>query len=144
MEDFFSGLVSVVVIVLVLVKMASKKSTVKTSGHKTSSVNNNQNNKAYNTMAKKPNNTNIHRDDAFTAALANKNREVKRFNHAEMEDRQNDWLAKELREEKRAQARINEMFQLKATNKRDCQAEMIRDFHRANCDAEGIDTAAGR
>ncbi|MCR5788527.1 MAG: hypothetical protein K6G83_01425 [Lachnospiraceae bacterium] len=64
------------------------------------------------------------------------------------DDRKNDWLAKQLEEEKRAQRRITAMFDLKYDAKQshaqNCDARAMRDFHAQNCDAEGIDTAKGK
>ena len=62
-----------------------------------------------------------------------------------MEDRKNDWLACQLEEEKRAEARINAMFGIrfssgtvKAANS---DARALRDDHFANCDAVSLKTA---
>lgn len=60
------------------------------------------------------------------------------------DDRGNDWLARQMREEKRSFALMREMFGLKAHNGNVCDAELLREFHRHTCEAEGIDTAAGR
>lgn len=123
MEDFLSGLVSVVVITLIMIGVASK------SGKKNGKIPININNNS------------VNRNVTAPSASIKVN---KKYNHASMEDRNNDWLARELREEKRAQYRVSEMFQLKAEHKKDCQAEMIREFHKANCGSEGIDTAEGK
>ncbi len=72
-----------------------------------------------------------------------------------MEDRKNDWLAQQLQEEKRAQARINAMFGIRsspgiakaasidARNLRNdhfenCDAGSIKAAHAANCDAKAV------
>ncbi len=72
-----------------------------------------------------------------------------------MEDRKNDWLAQQLAEEKRAQARINAMFGIRysagtdrpaSTDARalrrdhfeNCDAGSIKAAHAANCDAKAV------
>ena len=50
-----------------------------------------------------------------------------------------DWLAMQLREERRAMARISDMFQLKKEHMNKCDAEFIKRFHESSCDAGGID-----
>ncbi|MCR4740472.1 MAG: hypothetical protein K5886_09485 [Lachnospiraceae bacterium] len=65
-----------------------------------------------------------------------------------MEDRKNDWMAKQLRYEKAAYYEVRKMFDFKYDAKSDheknCDAGIVRDEHRRNCDAEGIDTGTGR
>lgn len=56
------------------------------------------------------------------------------------DDRNNDWLACQLREEAKARVRMSDMFQMKIEHMNKCDAEFIRRFHESNCDAEGIDT----
>ena len=58
-----------------------------------------------------------------------------------MDDREHDWLAGQLREEKAAKRRMSAMFELKAEHAADCDAETLKRFHASNCDAEGVDTA---
>ena len=60
-----------------------------------------------------------------------------------MDDREHDWLAGQLREEKAAKRRMSDMFELKAYHAANCDAETLKRFHAANCDAEGVDTAQG-
>ncbi|HCM92413.1 MAG TPA: hypothetical protein DIS78_07610 [Lachnospiraceae bacterium] len=55
------------------------------------------------------------------------------------DDRSSDWMAKQLREEAVAMARVSDMFQLKQDHKNNCEAEFIRRFHESACDADGID-----
>ena len=72
-----------------------------------------------------------------------------------MEDRKNDWLAHQLEEEKRAEARINAMFGIRfrsgpvkaasgdARALRDdhfasCDAGRLKKAHEANCDAAAV------
>ena len=59
------------------------------------------------------------------------------------DDRANDWLAKQLREEHRAFKATSEMFDLKIEHASHCDARFIEQFHRRNCDARGIDLANG-
>ena len=58
-----------------------------------------------------------------------------------MDDREHDWLAGQLRDERTAKRRMSDMFDLKMEHSRSCEAEMLRQFHSSNCNAEGIDTA---
>ena len=65
-----------------------------------------------------------------------------------MDVRKNDWLARQLEEEKRAERRVRFMFDLRYNAKTDhaanCDARAVRNTHAANCDAGGIDRAKGR
>lgn len=56
------------------------------------------------------------------------------------DDKNNDWLAQQLREEAKAKVRMSDMFQLRYEHMNKCDAEFIKRFHESNCDAEGIDT----
>ncbi|MCR5420668.1 MAG: hypothetical protein K6E98_06670 [Lachnospiraceae bacterium] len=56
-----------------------------------------------------------------------------------LDDRNNDWLAKQLNEEKKSKQLISEMFQLKQEHLNNCDAEFIKRFHASNCDAQAID-----
>ena len=60
------------------------------------------------------------------------------------DDLDNDWLAKQLREEAKAKQYVTDMFQLKNSHSMNCDARSLRDYHADNCDAEGIDTATIR
>ncbi len=60
------------------------------------------------------------------------------------DDRNNDWLAMQLREEAKARVRVSDMFQMKIEHSNKCDAEFIRRFHESNCDANGIDTGASK
>ena len=76
-----------------------------------------------------------------------------------MDDREHDWLAMQLAEERAAKYRMCDMFDMKksygsapvgaasiakAVHAANCDAAAIRNAHAAECDAEGIDTAQGR
>ena len=56
-----------------------------------------------------------------------------------MDDRANDWLAKQMREERKSKIIVSEMFQLKMQHRNACEAEFIKRFHESQCDASGID-----
>ncbi len=55
------------------------------------------------------------------------------------EDRKGDWLARQMAEERVAQKRMSEMFQLKMEHRYNCEAEMMKQFHEASCDASNVD-----
>lgn len=59
------------------------------------------------------------------------------------DDRNNDWLAKQLRDERVAYTRMSSMFELKMEHRSSCEAEMIKRFHEDNCHANEVDTAEG-
>ena len=56
------------------------------------------------------------------------------------EDRRNDWLARQMAEERAAQKRMSEMFQMKMEHRYNCEAEMLKQFHETRCDASEVDT----
>jgi len=60
------------------------------------------------------------------------------------DDRSNDWLAKQMKEERIALYRMGYMFGFKPGVSTISAAAANREFHEANCTSEGIDTAAGR
>ncbi len=60
------------------------------------------------------------------------------------DDRNNDWLARQLREEHKAFKETSEMFDLKIEHASHCDARYIEQFHRRNCDARGVDLANGK
>ncbi len=60
------------------------------------------------------------------------------------DDRSNDWLARQLREEHKAFKETSEMFDLKIEHASHCDARFIEQFHRRNCDARGVDLANGK
>ena len=60
------------------------------------------------------------------------------------DDRANDWLAKQLRDEHIAFKNTKDMFDLKIEHASHCDAKYIRDFHHRECDATKIDTASGK
>ena len=56
------------------------------------------------------------------------------------EDRRNDWLARQMAEERVAQKRMSEMFQMKLEHRYNCEAEMLKQFHETRCEANEVDT----
>ena len=60
------------------------------------------------------------------------------------DDRNNDWLARQLREEHKAFKETSEMFDLKIEHASHCDAKILEQFHKRNCDARGVDLANGR
>ena len=59
----------------------------------------------------------------------------------EWEDRDSDWLARQMADERVAKKRMSEMFQLKLEHRYNCDAEMLKQFHESHCEADEIDTA---
>lgn len=59
------------------------------------------------------------------------------------EDRNNDWMAKQLSEERRALSLSSAMFELKMEHHGSCDAQLLKDFHRFTCDANSVDMAQG-
>lgn len=60
------------------------------------------------------------------------------------DDKNNDWLAQQLREEHRAFKMTSEMFDLKIEHASHCDARLLAQFHKQNCDANSIDLANGK
>lgn len=60
------------------------------------------------------------------------------------DDRNNDWLAKQMREERQALYRMGYMFGFKPGTSTIKAAAENRDFHSKNCSSEGVDTAKGK
>ena len=61
-----------------------------------------------------------------------------------LEDRENDWLARQRREEEASERRFSAMYGLKRNHEAHCPARSLRDEHRDNCDAEGVDIGTAR
>ncbi len=57
------------------------------------------------------------------------------------DDRGNDWMAKQLREEHVAFKKTSDMFNLKIEHASSCDAQMLAQFHASHCDAHEVDTA---
>lgn len=71
----------------------------------------------------------------------NKHMARERANIKEWEDRRNDWLARQMDDERQAKKRMSEMFQLKMEHRYNCEAEMLKQFHESHCDADDVDNA---
>ena len=78
-------------------------------------------------------------NDKIKTTVSSKETPVNRL----LDDREHDWLAGQLREERAAKKRMSDMFELKAYHEANCDAEALRRFHASDCDAEGIDAAQG-
>ena len=76
------------------------------------------------------------------SADINRNSEGKSFRA--MEDREHDWLARQLAYEKSAKYRMSELFDIRKAHFDNCAAEKNRQLHERNCDVDGIDTASYR
>ena len=61
-----------------------------------------------------------------------------------LEDRNNDWLARQLRDEHKAFKDTKDMFDLKIEHSSHCDAEYIKQFHQKTCSANKVDTASGK
>ena len=59
------------------------------------------------------------------------------------DDRENDWLAQQLREEHKAFKATSEMFDLKIEHASHCDSRLLEQYHRRNCTATGVDLANG-
>lgn len=57
----------------------------------------------------------------------------------EFEDKNNDWLACQIREESKAAQQVSDMLGLKYNHMRNCDAFNIKVEHSLHCDANGID-----
>lgn len=57
------------------------------------------------------------------------------------DDRSNDWLAKQLRDEHTAFKGASAMFGLKIEHASHCDAMLLKNYHSSRCDAKGVDTA---
>lgn len=60
------------------------------------------------------------------------------------DDRNNDWLANQMREERNALFRLREMFGFQMQGKNLSDAELLKEFHMQHCDAERVDRASGK
>lgn len=60
------------------------------------------------------------------------------------EDRNNDWLANQMREERAALYMLQDMFSFRMQGRNITDAELLKEFHAEHCDADRIDRAAGK
>ena len=56
----------------------------------------------------------------------------------ELEDDSNDWLARQLEEERKAYRAVSEMFEVRLSHMANCQAENLRLEHTLHCDAKEV------
>lgn len=61
-----------------------------------------------------------------------------------MEDRDNDWLARQRREEAASEKRFSAMYGLKREHAANCDARRLRNEHYGSCNADGVDIGSGR
>ena len=55
-----------------------------------------------------------------------------------MDDRDHDWLAGQLAEERAAKRRMSAMFELKQEHAANCDSDDLKRFHEAHCDANDV------
>lgn len=60
---------------------------------------------------------------------------------ASMENRGNDWLARQLAEERAVKKRMSDMFDMRQEHQASCEAASVRQMHQENCDAHNVDNA---
>lgn len=77
----------------------------------------------------------------YQGGVSRSTMKAERATHTLMENRSNDWLATELREERAALYRANAMFGQQMEHKQVCDARMLKEYHLEHCGAEGIDMA---
>lgn len=77
----------------------------------------------------------------YAGGASPKTYRAERATHTMMEDRSNDWLAHQLTDERRALYKANSMFGQQMEHRQICDAQMLKDYHLANCNADGIDMA---
>lgn len=88
----------------------------------------------------------IRRDPVHASAARRKNSGVnaamarEKIDIGSWEDRKNDWLARQMAEERIARKRVSDMFQMKMEHKYNCEAEMLKQFHEVRCNANEVDT----
>ena len=78
--------------------------------------------------------------NVYQGGASGKTMRAERATHTLMENRDSDWLAEELREERRALYRTNAMFGQQMEHKQICDARMLKEYHLDHCSAGGIDT----
>ena len=76
-------------------------------------------------------------------SIKNKAKEATR-SYLLLEDRENDWLARQIREESECERHFSAMYGLKRLHEENCPARRLRDVHHAECDADGVDTGTTR
>lgn len=143
MDAVISILVYVIIIFVVIARIKSKRRQFGKQPEKTVQT------MAAPAVPSKPvNRTNSYGQESVTrtysknkASGINAHMAREKTNIREWEDRRNDWLARQMADERQAQRRVSEMFQLKMEHKYNCDAEMLKQFHESHCDADRVDTA---
>lgn len=79
--------------------------------------------------------------NVYSGSQSHKTYKAEKATHTLMEDRANDWLAHQLSDERRALYRANSMFGQQMEHRQVCDARMLKEYHLANCSADGIDMA---
>ena len=70
-------------------------------------------------------------------SIKNKAKEATR-SYLLLEDRENDWLARQIREESECERHFSAMYGLKRQHAANCDADSLRREHEENCDAEEL------
>lgn len=135
MEDLFGVIVFIIICTVIFVNQKSKKSASKKVSTPRAVIKSSSTNTKY--VAKPVSNT--------PTKVANNKILAAEVNHNMLaDDRTNDWLARQLRDEHLAFKQTKDMFDLKIEHASHCDAKYIRDFHHRECDAQRIDTASGK
>lgn len=92
---------------------------------------------AFNTPRREPSGA----GNVYSGGVSRKTYKAERATHTQMEDRSNDWLAHQLSDERRALYKANSMFGQQMEHRQVCDARMLKEYHLANCSADGIDMA---
>ncbi|MCR4787510.1 MAG: hypothetical protein K5888_02890 [Lachnospiraceae bacterium] len=152
MEAFFP-LLWVIIISTVIIRIAKKKGTLNGGGQGQSSTTGNGP-IAPATVQKPHPSVSTYRNgtkppsggatSVYQGGVPHSTYRAERATHTLMENRESDWLAEELREEKRALYRANIMFGQQMEHRQICDAKMLKEYHLEHCSAGGIDTGQFR
>lgn len=82
------------------------------------------------------NEENRHVDTGSGETIVLRDKHKKSTPNESLEDRDNDWLASQLREERRSDNRMSDMFDLKEEHANNCDAYAIKREHERNCGRE--------
>jgi len=80
----------------------------------------------------------MHGPTQGSANIREKKTSISQISRA-MENRSDDWLARQLADERQAKKRMSDMFQLREEHARHCASDSIREEHTRACQAEGVD-----
>lgn len=135
-------IVYVVIIIFVFRVVAAQKKNI---GNQTEVVKNRQavaKSLVQKSTVKKPKDSGIHPDMAVRVPISTM-REGK-ISSSLRDDRNNDWLACQMRYEKNSLARLKDMFGFHMEGRGMSDAELLKEFHASHCSAGGIDKASGK